>query len=364
MRLDSALKKLNRKLDRVKIVTRPNTAKLYLRATLPPKPGESKPKQRYLPTGKPANEAGANQANKLAKRLDAELIENRFEWQNWDDKVAKSLQAKTIGELTTQIIEQKRPKILLSGLKSRYIVPFSKLPQDEAPTEELCRKVLQRECEGHPTKWTSYRIAYSKLCDLAGVEHDLKALGPRATSAIKPVSPDDLPSDKVIFEVWDGIKNRAYKIHFARMACYGLRPHESWRSVISDDPEQPFCRVSADTKTGEKTGGRLVLPIPMDWYEAMKPWGDFSPFIRGNAEWRDKSNQYLGNLISRWFVRNMPFNAYTLRHAWACRAARKNLSTGMAAKMMGHSHDIHTKVYQQAIGKMGQLEAWKRIIDD
>lgn len=364
MRLDSVLKKLNRKLDRVKIVTRPNTNKLYLRATLPPKPSESKPKQRYLPTGKPANEAGANQANKLAKRLDAELIEARFEWQNWDEKVAKALKPKTIRELAAEIIDRKRPKVLKSGLHSRYIVPFSKLPQDEAPTEALCREVIERECKGYPTKWASYRIAYAALCDLAGVSHNLKALGPRTSSAIKPVSPDDLPSDKTIFEVWEGIKSRAYKIHYARMACYGLRPHESWRCVISDDPEQPFCRVTADTKTGEKTGGRLVLPIPMSWYEVMKPWEDFAPFIRKSGTWRERDNQHLGNLVSRWFLRNMPFNAYTLRHAWACRAASQNLSTGVASRMMGHSNAIHTKIYQQALGKEAQLEAWRKIMQD
>ena len=362
MALDKVLAKLNRKLDRVQIVQRPGTNRLYLRATLPPKPGERKPKQRYLPTQKPANEPGANEANKLAKRLDAELIESRFEWVNWDSKIAESLRPKTIGELAKQVIELKRPQVLESGLKARYIVPLSKLPQDEYPTEELLRKTIERECEGYPTKWNKYKISYSLLAELAGIEHELQKLGPRSIAVVKPINPDDLPSDDLIFETWDRIKNPLYKILYARMACYGLRPHESWKCVVSNDSEEPFCRVLADTKTGKSTGGRLALPIPKEWYEAMQPWQNFEPYQR-NMDWREKNNIYLGHRVGQWFERNqMPFYPYMLRHAWACRAAKKNLSTGMAAKMMGHSHDIHTKIYQQALGKQGQLEAWKTII--
>ena len=356
------LDKLNRKLDRVKIVQRAGSKKLYLRATLPPKPGESGSKQRYLPTGKPASKNGAAEANKLAKRLEAELIEEKFNWVDWDPAVAELLRPKNIGELSHELIELKRPQTLARGLKCRYIVPLGKLPQDELPTEALLREVIERECEGYPTKWRDYKIAYGLLLDLAGVDHQINKLGPRSASAVKPINPLDLPSDKDILEVWLGINNPLYKILYARMACYGLRPHESWKSIVSDNLEKPFCRVLADTKTGRKTGGRMSLPIPMEWYKEMKPWQDFEPFNR--VDWKNKTNTYLGQRVSQWFGRNkVPFSAKMLRHAWACRAASKNLNTGVAAKMLGHSQDIHTRTYQQALGKDAQLEAWASIND-
>ena len=77
-KLTAHLAKLNLKLDRVKIIQPKEANKLSLRATLPPKPGESKPKQRTLSTGAPANPAGAKVAFARAKRLDAELIEGSF----------------------------------------------------------------------------------------------------------------------------------------------------------------------------------------------------------------------------------------------------------------------------------------------
>lgn len=361
MELSKVLAKLNRKLDRVRIVQRAGSRKLSLRATLPPKPGESKPKQRYLPTGKPASKGGADEANKLAKRLEAELIEEKFRWADWDDAVAEALRPKNIGELAQELIELKRPQTLERGLRLRYIVPLGKLPQDEFPTEKLLKEVIERECEGYQTKWANYRIAYGMLLDLAGIKHQLNKVGPRAQAVVKPINPADLPTDDLIIETWESIDNPLYRILYARIACYGLRPHESWKSVVSSDANEPFCRVLPSTKTGKKTGGRISLPIPMDWYEAMKPWQDFEPFNK--VDWQAKTNDYLGHRVSQWFERRkIPFNAYMLRHAWACRAARKNLSTGVAAKMMGHSHEIHTKTYQQALGKDAQLEAWSNII--
>ena len=128
MSLDTHLARLNRKLDRVQIFRRPRTNKLCLRATLPPKPGETRPKQRSLSTGKPANKPGADEANKMAKRLDAELIEGTFKWESWDPKISDALRPKTIGELAQQILDLNRPQVQPIGLRQRYEIPLSKLP--------------------------------------------------------------------------------------------------------------------------------------------------------------------------------------------------------------------------------------------
>ena len=361
-KLEAHLAKLNLKLDRVKIIQPKETNKLSLRATLPPKPGEARPKQRTLSTKAPANIAGAKVAFARAKRLDAELIEGSFNWKDWDPKIAERYKPKTIGELSEQILELKRPQLKARGLRHKYQVPLSKLPEDAHPTQELLRNTIIEECTGYPTKWAAYKIAYGMLADLAGISHNLHSLGPKNANAVKPITPRDLPSDEQILEVWDGIDNQLYKILYARMACYGLRPHEAWKcEVAPQDKDEPICRVQADTKTGKRTGGRLILPLPIEWYIDMRPWLDFEPFNR--VAWQDKDNEYLGHRISQFFERRkLPFNPYMLRHAWAVRSARSNLSTVVAAKMMGHSQAIHEKTYQQALGEEGMLDAWKKII--
>ena len=363
MSLGDILKKLNFRLDCVTIVTRPKSKKLYLRATLPPKPGEDKPKQRYLPTGKPASEYGAKQADLLAKRLDLELIKDEFNWYEWDPKLKDPDRQRTIAELVQELIDLKRLRVTSEVLKQRYIVPLGKLPQTKVLTEQVCRDTLERECTGYPTKWQMYAITYASLCNLGEVEHNLKSFGPRKPEAIKPINPEDLPSDEVIVETWDSIKNRAYRIFFARMACYGLRPHECWKCVVSEESERPYCRVSADTKTGRKTSGREVLPFLAEWYTLMEPWQDFSPYISRSCKWETASNARLGHIISKWFGKNIPFNAYMLRHAWACRTARLNFNPAIAAQMMGHSYDIHTTVYHKALGEDARLAAWRSVVD-
>ena len=160
--------------------------------------------------------------------------------------------------------------------------------------------------------------------------------------------------------IWKSINHKAYKILFARMACYGLRPHETFKCTISTDRNEPFCKVATGTKTGRATGGRFVLPFPPEWFDELQPWLDFEPLMYSD-KWKSATNRKLGNILSHWFHNSklMWFNAYALRHRFACRMAEKNLAVGTAAKMMGHSVEIHCRVYQQALGKEGIAKAWR-----
>lgn len=54
-----------------------------------------------------------------------------------------------------------------------------------------------------------------------------------------------------------------------------------------------------------------------------------------------------GQSVAQWFKRyGVPFRPYDLRHAWAVRCIHLNVSDTIAAKMMGHSVDVHQKTYQ------------------
>lgn len=356
-RLSKSIRKASQKFDRVRIERRGD--KLSLRATLPPKPGESKPKQRYLPTGKPASEAGLKRAIAVAMRLEAELIESRFEWVNWDKKIALAAGPRLVSDWVKKLIQQKTAQVNKGTLKNEYVVPLSRLPQNEVLTEALCRELIKEITKPQSRSRLRYVTTYIQLCQVAGVEQSLKNLLPVGGVTSGPINPDDLPSDDQILEVWNQIKNPGYKILFARMAIYGLRPHEAFKSQISIAKDEPFCKVNDDTKTGS----HVAFPWPFAWYEIMEPWGEFEPYLRVPREtWMHYDNSRLGNLLSTWFFRNkkyIPFNAYMLRHRYACRLAENGIPTGRAAAWMGHDISIHTKVYEQAIGLQGELEAWR-----
>ncbi|NEZ65400.1 hypothetical protein D0962_21940 [Leptolyngbyaceae cyanobacterium CCMR0082] len=356
-RLKRSIKKASQKFDRVRIERRGD--KLSLRATLPPKPGEDKPKQRYLPTGKPVNEAGLKLAISMAMRLEAELIESRFEWKNWDKKIAKVNEPKTVGDWVNELIQRKSAQVNEATLKREYISPLSRLPQGEPLTEMLCKELIEQITKPKSRSRLRYVTAYIQLLQSAGLPQSLRNLLPVGGVVSGRINPDELPNDEQIFEVWNQIKNPGYKILFSRMAVYGLRPHESFKCQISKNKDEPFCKVDDDTKTGS----HIAFPWPFDWYEIMEPWSDFVPHLKvERAVWSKYDNERLGNILSTWFLRNkktVPFTAYMLRHRYACRLAENSIPTGRAASWMGHDISIHTKVYEQALGLQGELEAWR-----
>lgn len=73
-KFDNQVDTTNKRLDRVRIRRRGKS--LYLRATLPPKAGEPKAKQRDLPTGKSANRAGLGKLSLLPLSLNPNCLDN------------------------------------------------------------------------------------------------------------------------------------------------------------------------------------------------------------------------------------------------------------------------------------------------
>jgi hypothetical protein len=55
---------------------------------------------------------------------------------------------------------------------------------------------------------------------------------------------------------------------------------------------------------------------------------------------------------------NIPFTPYDLRHAWAIRAHIMEVPIKAAADNLGHSVEIHTKIYQKWLS----LENRKKVI--
>jgi len=356
MGLEKELAKANRQLLKVKIVHRKSRVarhpgSLSFRATLPPKPGESdkRKKQRLLATGHPGTLTGVKKVLPRAKYLDAQLIEGTFAWVDWDLSIAEKLRPKTIGYWVRQYLEIKLELVSKATLRDSYETPLLRLPEGESLSDEICRKIIREQTQGKPSQRVKFIRAYSQLCKLAGVDHELSNLYPPKQQQIKPVNPHELPSDSEIVEIWKGIKRQDMQIYFARLACYGLRPHEA--VVCSIDENSQECNVPGQTKTGP----RMVLPLPKEWFDLMKPY----QYVEANVQ--GKTLHMVGKPVVQWFTQHMPFKAYYLRHRWACRCLELNMPTGTAAKFMGHSINVHTQTYQQAISKTELLKAWESL---
>jgi integrase len=173
--------------------------------------------------------------------------------------------------------------------------------------------------------------------------------------SIKVVNPRDLPSDEEIVRARDGIEEPGWQYLFGLLAAYGFRPHEL---LTLDYSEYPEIRTAEHTKTG----CRFVKPLYPEWAEDWK-LGEVILPVRIRLKENDlKSNQKSGVRISNWFQRNIDFSAYNLRHAYAQRGIRLGIPDAALAYMMGHSLEIHTKVYRAWVDERVYLDGADRAL--
>ena len=316
--------------------------RLYLRATLPPKPGskQSKPRSQRIKLSVYANPAGLKTARRRAFDLSNDIASQTFKWANWAD--GKSSSDRTVADWIAAFLKnyftrrERNPKSQTTWDKD-YLVPLNRLPQASQLTPEL----LIETAESFPPDTRSRKravSAYTAIAKFMRLEVDLKPL--RGTYSPKAVNPRDLPSDKLILEWADKIPDPQWRTFYCLMATYGLRNHECWYLDLEKLKHNPIAVVS-----GGKTGARLALPMPKSWWSRWFENQDISLpnlVVKKNSDYGGRSAQYFKRLKNR---EGFPFTIYTLRHAHAARMALAGVDLVFAAKSQGHDPEVHTQIY-------------------
>ena len=308
--------------------------RLCLRGTLPPKPdsGKTKPFQQRIYLGYPVTADSIRQAERDPITI------GEFNWEQWSQGGSRKQQnvLTTIAQLVSQFEvhyftrRARTPKSEHTFLVD-YKRVFNKLPQEKELSAEI---ILAAVADTAPQsrQRRRYCIALKALAKFAGVEVDLRQF--TAGYAPAKLEPRSIPSDAEIVQVWQGIKNLAWRNAYGLLASYGLRPHEIWHLDLS---EFPVVMV-----TEGKTGGRTVRPIPPEWIElfGLSPAMEL-PQVTG------RNNGDLGHRVNVQFDRlAIPHLPYDLRHAFAIRGSVVHrLPTAVMAKMMGHSPTVHLHTY-------------------
>ncbi len=309
--------------------------RLYLRATLPPRPGSSKsdPYQQRIATGIHANPAGLKEAEGEARLVGALLDRGEFDWgpylrspgappQNCGDWVEKFE--------ADYFTRRRRNPQSETTWKSDYLKVFSQLPSDQALTPELLKEAIAGTAPDTRTR-RRFVQTLSRLATFAGIETDLKPL--IGNYSPSKVSPRDVPADRLVAEVREALKDGPWKWAYGMLAVYGLRNHELFSLDVS---RFPVIQVV----DGTKTGARRIWPIYPEWAEQWQLNQVSVPNCTG------KTNSDLGNRVTHAFKRlKIPFNPYDLRHAWAIRSITFGLPTELAAAQMGHSLQVHNSIY-------------------
>lgn len=139
-KLDQVNQRLKDALVRVRIEQIGD--KLYLQATLPPKPNshETRKYQQRIALSLAATPSGIKIAEREARKVGALLECKQFDWTPYLTPGRK--QSETVSDWVSQFEAMKRPQVAAITWETDYADVFKRLPQDKLLTVDLLLKTL------------------------------------------------------------------------------------------------------------------------------------------------------------------------------------------------------------------------------
>jgi hypothetical protein len=259
--LDDKIAEANKRLhdEDVGVYIEKRKSRLYLRATLPPKPHikKGKPYQQRVSTGQKVTPAGLQAAIRKARMMGDQLGTGKFHWSDW---IEISEDIESIGIWLERFEKShwektKKTDAALTTWKD-YRVTFNRLEGDRAlTTEALVQAIVKTEPDSRTRKKVcTYFYKLATFAKLEGTEVIKELAGNYAPSMVQP---RNLPTDSAIALYRESIKSDSWRWLFGVLACYGVRSHEVFRLNWEDFP---VVRVLSG-----KTGERFVYPLYPEW---------------------------------------------------------------------------------------------------
>jgi hypothetical protein len=179
--------------------------RLWLRATLPPKPGSGKDKsyRQKISLGVRVTPAGLQHAEKQARLLGAELNLGKFDWGSWADSNSESESRM----FCSQWIERfeadywnrhNRNSQSQTTWDKDYQTTFNRLTLNERLSPELLLQVIERTPADSRNRKRTVQVL-ARLAKFAELQVELGHL--MGAYSARRVNPRSLPSDQVIVQV-------------------------------------------------------------------------------------------------------------------------------------------------------------------
>ncbi|MEO0868296.1 MAG: site-specific integrase [Cyanobacteria bacterium J06642_11] len=361
--LDTPLSQVNRRLKAAQLGLQVERRgeRLNLRGTLPPRPGSHKlrPYQQRVPLKLPATKAGLKQCEKTAKIIAAQLLQDIFDWRDYLGPVAGlrlggADLSEQISAFEHHFFETRSGTTSRASLQTTWSKAYVPYLRKLHETAERHRQLSLPEAIYATVQSTTANSRSRQICctalgafaDFLNLElpTDLKTFWGNYGNSQTQLR--DLPSDEQIVEIYDGLKNSRWKYVYGMMATYGLRNHE----VFFCDAPQTVKHQGAGSEIivheTTKTGRHEVWPFYPEWVERFDLSNGELPKI--NTDLTTTTLQRVGQQVTTQFRRyKIPFSPYDLRHAWAVRTILMGLPDAVAAKMMGHSVQVHNRTYHR-----------------
>ena len=332
------------------------TGTYCLRSTFPPKPGSGRmrPYRQRIYTGIAVLPENKRRIKALARRVEAALLENTFDWADFEEVSAEETTA--TGLTIEQLLPGFRAHLEATrGIsehtwKRNYLARLTVRPGLSA---ELTATTIEAVLRSTPKASHARRADFMVLrvlAGFAGVEFDFTPWG--SSYSPRSVKPIAVPTDAQIEALVDGLTNPGHRWMVGVIAAFGLRPHEAWQFQI----EEGSTRGEVNERT--KTGRRMVAALPQEW---VARWQLDRPI---RPEWTIPSDDTAAATVTERIDKvvrrsGFGFTTYSLRHAFAGRCFKRGIPVATAAKVMGHSPAVHSSTYQQWIEESEILEAFE-----
>jgi len=331
----------------VPIRVRVHGGALYLRSSkLPPKPGDPDGKRYEIPMG-PASVANIALIELKAHQLWQLVVQERFDWALY----SKVKPPDTVGEWVDRLETHR----LSTGKCSKETfdkfwrkTAFDKLDSDKPLTQSI---LLAAVLETKENTWSRRRMcqALTVLAKFSGLEIDLSPYS--GGYGLNSVVRRELPTDQEIENWYNGIENPAWRIIFARIAIFGIRPSESFEFELIDT----YTARVIDAKTKRPRETKAFHP---HWAESWDLMGCLP-----NLTWSSRNK--LSNRIRVQFKRyKINCERYNLRHAWCvrCSVFPYRVPVSVAARWAGHSPDVHQNIYNRWIRNDQEKDIYEQVI--
>lgn len=364
--LDKSLNQVNQRLKAAQLGLQIERRgdRLNLRGTLPPRPGSPKlrPYQQRVPLKLPATKAGLKQCEQTAKIIAGQLLQNIFDWRDYLGpgaglRMAGADLSAQIDAFERHFFETRCAASPASAVKTTWEKAYVPYLRKLHATAERHRDLSLPEAiyatvQSTKANSRSRQICCTALAALAeflnlDLPTDLKSFWGNYGNSQTQLR--QLPSDEQIVEVYDRLKNPRWKYVYGMMATYGLRNHEVFfceagRTDLSGRDSGHTANIIVRETT--KTGRHEVWPFYPEWVERFDLANGALPNV--NTDLTTTTLQRVGQQVTTQFRRyEIPFSPYDLRHAWAVRTILMGLPDAVAAKMMGHSVQVHNRTYHR-----------------
>ncbi|MBD2019217.1 site-specific integrase [Leptolyngbya sp. FACHB-36] len=351
---------------RVGVVVRQKGNRLYLRATLPPKPnsGKKQSHQQDVALGTYANPAGLERAEAEARKLGGLLACREFDWKVYLGD-AQGTDARTCGEwverfkrycLETNLQRDSPEAAELLWRKRYYNSALKWLPDRWELSASVLISVAQRSKPNSRSRQVACQVL-QQFAKFADVEVDLK---PYVGNYSPKKVVREIPRDEVIVESIERLSQPAWRCLYGLMATYGLRDHEVFFTALEWRDGGLGNKILVARVTDGKTGAREIYPFYPEWVEQWQLWDLKLPRLTARI------NQDYGERVARAFKRaGMPFAPYDLRHAYAIRVSVVfKLPVAVAAAYMGHSPTLHWETYNRWISQEQHQRVYEGVLLD